>query len=301
MPDIYGWTEEQREALNRLDRYTHGEMNASYRVLLDRARAEMEDYRKKYEKFVERNGPPVGGVEDRPGGRHYVFQQERLASVAKQLEGDVYAYHHAAQDTITTAQEAAARLAQVQMESFGKAAAPSDSYAMGLSFASLPEEAIRSIVGTTSNGTPLASLLQNRADRNWQDAADTLQTGVALGYGPRKIASELDGSLNQSHWKNLLLARTETMRAHHEAQRMQMLQNADLLEGWRWSAAVDSRTCPICWANHGKVFPIEQISEGSAAPITMAQHRGLEDFLTRDGLARAEHGRVDADAMPEAK
>lgn len=298
MPDIYDWQEAQRQELNRLDLFTHGEMGASFRVLLESARAEMADYKAKYERFVRRYGPAVSGIEDRPGGRHYVFQQERLDSVIRQLEGGMNAYHAAAADTISTAQEAAARWAQIEMEAFGKASAPNDSYAEALSFAVLPEEAIRSIVGTTSNGTPLATLMQQRATANWQDAADTLQAGVALGAGPDEIARGLDGSLNQSHYKNLLLARTEVMRAHHEAQRMQILQNADLLAGWRWSAATDSDTCAVCWANHNKVFPIEQVSEGSAPPEAMAQHRGLGDFLTRGGLAKADHGRVDAEAMP---
>jgi hypothetical protein len=99
-----------------------------------------------------------------------------------------------------------------------------------------------------------------------------------------------------------MLARTEVMRAHHEAQRMQMLQNADLLAGWRWSAATDSDTCPLCWANHNRVFPLHEVDANSPTDMTRAQHRGLEDHLTKAGIEKAGTGRVDADALPaEAK
>jgi hypothetical protein len=297
--DIYGWQEEQRAALNRLDRQVANGLNGAYFDLLTRARAEMAGYRNAYEQFVARNGPPAAGIEDRPGGRHYVFQQERLESVIKQLAGDMETYHETATGVITDAQRAALRQARVGMEAFGPVAAPGDQYAMGLSFATLPEEAIRSVVGMTSNGSPLATLMQQRARNNWQDAADTLRAGMGLGYGPEKIATSLDDSLGQAHWKNLMLARTEVIRAHHEAQRMQVLQNADLLAGWRWSAATDSRTCPICWANHNKVFPIHEVDANSGPDLLRAQHRGFDDFLTIGSGAKTDKGSVDASALPE--
>jgi len=294
--DIYSWTEATREALNRLDRTVMSSMGNAYRVLGARAQEELDAYTAKYELFVERNGPPMGGLETRPGGRHYVFQQERIESLIAQLEGDVKTYHAKAGDAIEMGQEAAMRQAQVELEAFGPAAAPDEMISQGLSFATLPEEAIRTVVGMTSNGTPLAALLRERSRTASTMARDSLLTGVALGYGPDKIATELDSSLAQSHYKNLLLARTEVMRAHHEAQRMQMLQNADLLAGWRWSAALDSDTCPLCWAMHGKVFPIHDAAWGTEDQL--AQHRGFDDFLTRGGLQAAEKGTVDAEAMP---
>lgn len=297
--DIYEWTEASREALNRLDRTVSLQLGRAYAALGDRAEAELASYVARYEAFVARYGEPTGGLETRPGGRHYVFQQERIESLITQLQGDVDTYHGIGAGIIADGQEAAMRQAQVEIEAFGGAAAPDATYGQSLSFAVLPEEAIHAVVGMTSNGTPLRTLMRERARTTSEAARDSLVAGVALGYGPNKIADELDKSLNQSHYKNLMLARTEVMRAHHEAQRMEILQNADLLAGWRWSSAADSDTCPLCWAQHGRVFPIEQISPGvEAGGFALAQHRGFDDFLSRGALQKAESGRVDVEAMP---
>ena len=293
--DIYEWTEASREALNRLDRTVSLQLGRAYATLGDRAQDELNSYRARYEAFVARYGEPTGGLETRPGGRHYVFQQERVESLITQLQGDVDTYHGIGAGIIADGQEAAMRQAQVEIEAFGGAAAPA-TYGQSLSFAVLPEEAIHAVVGMTSNGTPLRTLMRERARTTSEAARDSLVAGVALGYGPNKIADELDKSLNQSHYKNLMLARTEVMRAHHEAQRMEILQNADLLAGWRWSSAADSDTCPLCWAQHGRVFPIQDAGYGTETQL--AQHRGFDDFLTRGALQKAEKGTVDAEAMP---
>lgn len=85
--------------------------------------------------------------------------------------------------------------------------------------------------------------------------------GVAAGTNPKATAARIVrraegkfvGGLNRA----LVIARTETLDAHREGARVGRLPHADVLASWTWLCALDSRTCPSCWAQHGTVHPID--------------------------------------------
>lgn len=86
--------------------------------------------------------------------------------------------------------------------------------------------------------------------------------GVASGSNPRETARRIvaraerrfNGGLNRA----LVIARTETLDAHRAGARLGRMQHADVLSGWTWLSALDTRTCPSCWGQHGSVHPIEE-------------------------------------------
>lgn len=86
--------------------------------------------------------------------------------------------------------------------------------------------------------------------------------GVAAGSNPKKIAARIvrraEGRFNGGLSRALVIARTETLDAHREAARVGRMQQADVLAGWTWLCALDARTCPSCWAQHGSVHPVEE-------------------------------------------
>ena len=90
---------------------------------------------------------------------------------------------------------------------------------------------------------------------------NTLVRGVAQGTNPREVArrmvrgvyADYAASLNRA----MVVARTEMLDAHRVAAAAQQQANAKLLEGWQWAAALDERTCPACWAEHGNIYPLE--------------------------------------------
>ena len=84
-----------------------------------------------------------------------------------------------------------------------------------------------------------------------------LQEGITVGENPRVIARRMRDSLGGSLQRSLTIARTETLRVYREASR-QVYQAAPqgLIKGWKWVAACDLTTCPACWANHGRTFPL---------------------------------------------
>ncbi|WP_435744925.1 phage minor head protein [Nocardioides sp. SYSU DS0663] len=109
----------------------------------------------------------------------------------------------------------------------------------------------------------ITSLLQPLPAETYEVVRRELIRGVASGSNPRQTAARMvrraekafNGGLGLSRALNI--ARTETLDAHRAGARIGRLQHADVLRGWQWVSALDTRTCPSCWAKHGTVHPIE--------------------------------------------
>lgn len=71
--------------------------------------------------------------------------------------------------------------------------------------------------------------------------------GEALGVTSRDEARALFARIE-------MIARTEILRASNEGAMAIYEANDDILEGWRWLATEDERTCPTCGALDGEVF-----------------------------------------------
>jgi SPP1 gp7 family putative phage head morphogenesis protein len=88
--------------------------------------------------------------------------------------------------------------------------------------------------------------------------------GIAAGSNPKVTARRMvqraekgfNGKLGLSRALNV--ARTETLDAHRAGAALGMSQHADVLRGWEWLAAMDERTCPSCWAQHGTIHTLDE-------------------------------------------
>jgi len=290
MADLYQLVDEQRSYLSSLDRVTASQMHAAYSKVLDQARIDYKGFTARLETWQQAH--PSMDPRGASPPRHWVFQQARYQDLVTQLETNLTYYAKVSALSITEAQRAAMGKAQGDMTEVIRASMGGDEKAAGhISMAVLPEDAIEAVVGFTSDGTPLNTLLRERSNRTWQDASSTIVNGVALGQGPVEVAKRLDTQLTTLHWQNLRLARTESMRAYREAQRVNMLQNSEVIAGWRWSSAADARSCPICLGQHGKVFPLKHVAPGDVPP-DLAHHKGLGDILSKPPHT---HARVDLD------
>lgn len=89
-----------------------------------------------------------------------------------------------------------------------------------------------------------------------------LVRGIAVGANPRTVAARMvsrtEGVFNGGLSRALTIARTEMLDAHRAAAAVADAENADILQGWVWTASLSSRTCPACWGMNGQVFPLEQ-------------------------------------------
>jgi SPP1 gp7 family putative phage head morphogenesis protein len=84
--------------------------------------------------------------------------------------------------------------------------------------------------------------------------------GLATGTGPRQTAAAIidrtEGAFNGGLTRALTIARTETLDAHRAGAKAAHEENADVLRGWMWLAALSPRTCPACIALNGTEHPL---------------------------------------------
>lgn len=86
--------------------------------------------------------------------------------------------------------------------------------------------------------------------------------GMAVGDNPRKVAADMlrrvQGGFEGGRARAENIARTEAMDAMRAASKRAQDENLNVLKGWRWTAALNDRTCPACLAMHGRVFPLDE-------------------------------------------
>lgn len=106
-----------------------------------------------------------------------------------------------------------------------------------------------------SRRNPLAASVQEQMKR-------ALIRGVALGQNPRVTARQMlarsEQTFNGGLTRALNISRTESLDAQRRAAQTYQEQHRDVLTGWAWNARLDARTCPSCWAQHGRVHPLTE-------------------------------------------
>lgn len=127
----------------------------------------------------------------------------------------------------------------------------------GASIRRLGTEAFTDLVGALADGTPLADLLAELGPAAADAIREALIASVGRGEGPAVISRQIRDALGGSLTRALRIARTEPFRALRSASLRTYRANADLVSGWVWVAALQPQTCPVCWAMHGQVFPLE--------------------------------------------
>lgn len=89
-----------------------------------------------------------------------------------------------------------------------------------------------------------------------------LLRGVAVGANPRQTAARMlartEGRFNGGLTRALVISRTETLDAYRAGARVAQHLNADVLAGWVWTAELDKRTCPACFAMHGTEHDLDE-------------------------------------------
>lgn len=120
-------------------------------------------------------------------------------------------------------------------------------------------DAVQTMLGMTSELSPLMRLFLRANQVGADKAANALIAGIARGKNPKAIAPDIKSALGIPINRALLIARTETIRAHRETLRQSYAANSELVSYWVWDAALDLRTCPACWAMHGTVHKLDEV------------------------------------------
>jgi SPP1 gp7 family putative phage head morphogenesis protein len=133
----------------------------------------------------------------------------------------------------------------------------------GTSLAQPDIRAIRAIIGSFGDGSPLVDVFARFTPRAVATVRDILATALAEGKNSRQISKKILEAISGDDIAATLydarrIAQTEIMRAYRESSHARYTENANALEGWQWLSALDRRTCPICLGRHGSVHPVSE-------------------------------------------
>lgn len=127
-------------------------------------------------------------------------------------------------------------------------------------FGRVDANAIGAIVERTAEQvTALTKPLSKQATEAMKQA---LVRGVIVGDNPRTTArrmlTQVEGAFNGGLTRALTIARTESLDAYRSGAAATHFGNEDTLAGWIWLAQLDTRTCPSCWAQHGRLHELSE-------------------------------------------
>lgn len=188
---------------------------------------------------------------------NWLVQQRRYHEMLDQLERHTLSFLTKTNQHIIVAQGKAITLAERQAEKLTLAVLPPSSpaataYVRG-TFNRLPAARIAGIIGKTRAGTPLGELLSGLGQQAAQDVRDTLLSGVSRGQGVRDIGRDVAQAARMPLTRALTIARTEVIGTYRDVASHQYA-NSPVVTGWIWDAALDERTCVICWEMTGQHF-----------------------------------------------
>lgn len=213
----------------------------------------------------------------------WLYEERRLQAIKQLISGQIDQF--AAFGKITTGQLQqqaiilGSQLAQTQLE----ATVPSG---VTWSFGVPSIDAIIRLVGATQAGSPLADLFAGFGAEAAKSASDALISGVSLGWGPQRIASQVSQALDVPRWRALTVARTESVRAYKGAALENYRANSDVVGGWIWVCALLKSSCAACVAMHGTRHSLdEQLQDHPCGRCTMApETKSWADILGPLGI-----------------
>jgi len=137
--------------------------------------------------------------------------------------------------------------------------------------------------------------LQGYTAQMSQDTSRILANGLANGYGPAKIARELNRRIDTlTRQRALTIARTETIYAHAEGQldSFQRMGIREVKSKAEWLTAGDDRVCPRCEVMEGEVMtvskargqiPLHPNCRCAWLPVVPDEAKGGEELLEEVG------------------
>jgi hypothetical protein len=135
----------------------------------------------------------------------------------------------------------------------------------------LDPAAVESMLGFLSPQGKLKQGLQTEFGPAIADGVEQkLIDSVAFGYNPRKTATAIVQQLGIGLVSALRTTRTAQLMAYRESTRAAYMANPEIVKGWRWHAARDSRTCMGCIAMDGTLHkPDERLNDHWNGRCTM--------------------------------
>lgn len=198
------------------------------------------------ENLIEMENPTAGQL----------VRREQYKALIAQVEDELTKYQTILADTIdATSRDAinfAARDTSRLLRAIGS------EYGVDVTFARLPTEAVKTLLGFLAEDGPLFQRISELAPFTATKVAETIVDSVALGKGPREIARLIRDDLGGGLTDALRMTRTVQLWSYREATRANYAANSDIVEGWYWYAALDQEPCMACIAEHGTFHGLDE-------------------------------------------
>lgn len=147
----------------------------------------------------------------------------------------------------------------------------------------LPVDAVQSLIGAASNGSPLNTLFANISDEAVMGMTNALIDGVSLGLPPAEVARRMADGYGLGLNRALNIARTEQLNAYRRASQAQYIESGVTI-GYRRIAQHTATTCMGCIAQDGRFYRNEQDFEehprGRCGPIPVVIGAPYPEFET---------------------
>ncbi len=127
---------------------------------------------------------------------------------------------------------------------------------LALELGQLRPDVANRILGSATDGRPLALLFAELAPEHSQHIIDTIVSGVRSGRSVDLIAEDVRQLSGMTLSRASTIARTEIGRARREAALAVMADPASPVEQWVWHAMLDA--CASCHAQHGSIHPVTE-------------------------------------------
>jgi SPP1 gp7 family putative phage head morphogenesis protein len=189
--------------------------------------------------------------------QNMLFREVRFRLLLEQVQEELDRFAPAASATVVEAQRAAVGLAGSHSQELIRTAAgplPEGRF-VPESFTRFSPETVRELVGRTAAGSPVRELFEqfgkDASIRARAILVETVTAGQPLNVAAKALREELQIPLARA----LTISRTEVIGAYREASIRTYEENKEIVPGWRWTAALNQRTCAMCLAMDGRVFP----------------------------------------------
>jgi len=141
------------------------------------------------------------------------------------------------------------------------------------SFGTLHTDAVVQAMGFLAPGSPAWTVLDDFPLAMRAQVEDLVMEAMVKGWNPRRWARELRLVTGRGLDWALNWSRTLQLYSYREASRWSYINNQQIVRGWMWYAALDSRCCMGCVAMHGTEHPLsEPLNDhhrGRCAPLPM--------------------------------
>ncbi|MCA1615041.1 MAG: phage head morphogenesis protein [Acidobacteria bacterium] len=249
MSNVYDTAEQFKARLFSRERRAASLLVRAYGVAYLNIKRKLDDLAKEIEAArLAGETVPVG----------WLYERGRLASLKAAMSAELRRFSEGAARVITDEQRAALRLGLSDSRTLVVAALEAEGLSVTANFGGLNRNAVEALAGFASDGSPLATLLNEAGRRAGERARLALVSGVAEGASADVIARRFRDAFGGGMARSLTIARTETLRSYREAAREVYRASSDVLDGWVWTASLSRRTCAMCLAMHGQVFSVEE-------------------------------------------